>query len=513
MNESVYANPVLRGFFPDPSVVRVGEDFYMVNSSFQYWPAIPVSHSRDLVNWKIIGHGVTDPGALDLGDLADSHGIWAADISWHDGKFWIYATLRLNNPLEGQISPLRCQIVVHAEKPEGPWSKPVFIDVDNIDPSHFVDDDGKRYMLISPGINLYELAPDGLSVQGEGRQIWPGTGRRCPEGPHLLKKDGWYYVYLAEGGTGFGHCVTMARSRNLLGPYEECPHNPLLTQDDPAGAIQRTGHAKFVQTAQGDWWAVYLCGRNNNGPYTTLGRETALDPVTWDSDGWPHINQGRGPSTVQEKPGLRGQDLPLLYRDDFTAPVIGPDWLFLRRPQAEFYSLSERPGYLRLMTGSHSLECIHAENLLLQREREHSYRAVCALDFQPGKRGPRAGLVNYYGIRNHILLFVAWDGEFFVQLIENRNGQKRDLGQRRVSSASGLQLKTEVRGQYRQFFCMSPGEDWMLVGTVQDASFLSDEGVLEGKHHTGTLVGLFAWDGGSGMRVVADFDWFQHDVL
>ena len=187
----MYNNPVQRGFFPDPSVIRVGDDYYMVNSSFQYFPAIPISHSKDMIHWHIIGHAVTNPEWLDLSDIKDSHGIWAPDIEYVDGKYYIYATLRLNGDGKRENNVLRRQLVVTSDKPEGPYSKPVFLEVDDIDPSLFVDDDGSRYMIIAAGAKAVPLSADGLSVTGPARTVWSGTGERCPEGPHIFKKNGY----------------------------------------------------------------------------------------------------------------------------------------------------------------------------------------------------------------------------------------------------------------------------------------------------------------------------------
>ena len=247
----MYNNPVQRGFFPDPSVVRVGDDYYMANSTFQYFPAIAISHSKDMIHWHVIGHAITDSEELDLRDIKDSHGIWAPDINYVDGKFIIMATLRLNGDGKRDNNVLRRQLVVTSDKPQGPYSKPAWLEVDNIDPSLFVDDDGKKYLLISPGINLLPLSDDCTKVTGESVCVWPGTGERCPEGPHIFKKGEYYYAMLAEGGTGYGHGINVARSKNLYGPYEESPYNPVLRQFNPDAPIQRTGHGNIIETQDG----------------------------------------------------------------------------------------------------------------------------------------------------------------------------------------------------------------------------------------------------------------------
>lgn len=507
--QPTYSNPVHRGFFPDPSVVRVGEDYYLANSTFQYWPAVVISHSRDLVHWRVIGHAVTRSEDLDLSDLADSHGIWAPDLSYHEGVFSLYATLRLNNPpgdLEARTVPLRRQFLVTATDPAGPWSRPTFLEVDNIDPSLFRDVDGTPYLVIAPGVTLVRLSPDGTRVVAEPVQVWPGTGERAPEGPHLLHKDGWYYALLAEGGTGHGHGITVARSKTLLGPYEPCPRNPVLRQTDPAGAIQRSGHGKFVQTPAGDWWVLYLCGRDNGGPFTTLGRETALDPVAW-VDGWPVVNRGRGPSATQTAPALALHPWPRRSRDEFEGPGLGLDWQFVRNDDPSGWSLTQRPGYLRLYPGDHDLDTIRARNTLVRRETEHHYTATTRLEFDPDP-GQEAGLTCYYGVRNYLklgLVRAAQGDGLWVRLTENRNGAVSVRGQL-PWRGTGIELRVVVHGQTREFSARGDGP-WTTVGIATDCTFLSDEGVIEGKHHTGTMVGLYAYGLGRG---VADFDWFDY---
>ena len=214
MNEPrTYHNPVQRGFFPDPSVIRVGDDYYMVNSSFQYFPAIPISHSRDMVHWHIIGHAITNPEWLDISDIRDSHGIWAPDIEYVDGKYYVYVTLRLNADGKRDNNVMRRQLVMVSDKPEGPYSKPVCLEVDDIDPSLFVDDDGSRYMIIAKAAQAVPLTADGLAVAGPAKTAWEGTGERCSEGPHIMKKDGYYYAIVAEGGTGYGHGINVEEVR------------------------------------------------------------------------------------------------------------------------------------------------------------------------------------------------------------------------------------------------------------------------------------------------------------
>lgn len=505
-----YRNPVHRGFYPDPSIIRVGEDYYMVNSTFQYFPAIVISHSRDLIHWETIGHAITSNDYLDISDIYDSHGIWAPDISYHNGVFYIFAPLRLNG-LDPGKTVMRRQLVMKAERPEGPYSKPICLEVDDIDPSHFVDDDGSHYLIIAPGITIVKLSDDCSRVLSEPVTVWAGTGERAPEGPHILKKDGYYYAVLAEGGTGYGHRISVARAKNLYGPYEACPYNPVLMQRDPHAKIQRAGHGKLVQTQKGDWWIVYLCGRPNQGNYTTIGRETALDPVRWTDDGWFVINEGRGPSEFQYAPDLPEHPVPVRNFDDFDSPVLGADWQFVRNPDNSAWSLTERPGYFRIWTGDGDLNLRKAKNTLVRREKDHCYTATVKLEFNPNRNGEQAGLTCYYSTNSYIKFGMVYEDGLRLRLVENRGGVVSVVAETGMISESVVYLRVETRNQTRVFSYSSDGEQWITVGQINDCTFLSDEGVPnERKRHTGTMVGIYANNGGCGSRIPADFDWFRY---
>jgi xylan 1,4-beta-xylosidase len=505
-----YQNPVLTGFFPDPSIIRVGGEYYMANSTFEYFPAIVISHSRDLIHWEIIGHGINRHDYIDLTGIDDSHGFWAPDISYYQGTYYIFATLRLNGGPESPAKFFRRQVVLKSDRPEGPYSRPAFIDIDGIDPSHFVDDDGAHYMVLSSGAKIIRLNDACTEAVAAPVTLWEGTGARCPEGPHLLRKDGYYYLILAEGGTGYGHRISVARSRTLTGPYEPCPYNPVMTQTDPCAKIQRAGHGKLVQTQHGDWWMVYLCGRPNEGNFCTLGRETALDPVRWTDDGWFLVNEGKGPSESQVAPNLPEQIDHETYFDDFNSEKLGLHWQFPRNPDNGAWSLTERPGYFRIWTGNADLGSKEARNVLLRREKHHHYRASLKLEFAPAGPGEQAGLVCYFGIHCFVKLFLTYEDGFKVKLIENRNDQVACLGEITGIGRTAVYLKVAVTRQRREFYYSPDNQIWKLVGTVPDATFLSDEGVQIGKHHTGTMVGLYANNGGTGVRSAADFDWFDY---
>ncbi|MCR5605735.1 MAG: glycoside hydrolase family 43 protein [Treponema sp.] len=506
----IYNNPVRRGFYPDPSVIRVGDDYYMVNSSFQYFPAIPISHSKDMVHWETIGHAVVDSKYLDLSDIPDSHGIWAPDIEYINGKFYIIATLRLAGDGKRDNNVLRRQLIVSSDKAEGPYSAPSWLEVDDIDPSLFVDIDGTPYMVIAAGAKIIELSKDLTKVVGKLEVAWAGTGERCSEGPHIFYKDGYYYAMVAEGGTGYGHGINVARSRNLRGPYENSPYNPVMRQFDASSPIQRSGHGKLVQSQDGKWWCYYLCGRPNEGKFTTCGRETAFDPVEWTSDGWFKINNGKGPSLENIAPNLAFVEYPENDEDNFDDDELCKDWEFVRNPDYGTLSLKERKGFLRIWTRDGSLAERRAKNTLLKREREHKFEAETAVDFYPSKDGEQAGLTCYYSTTTYIRFSVCYEAGRKLYLVYNKNEGEKIVSIIEDIPDKTVFLKVSVNGQKRSFFYSFDGKDWKKAGEIDNCSFLSDEGVpSERKRHTGTLTGIYANNGGCGSRIPADFDYFN----
>ncbi|MBR1478866.1 MAG: glycoside hydrolase family 43 protein [Lachnospiraceae bacterium] len=515
MSERTYKNPVQRGFFPDPSVIRVGDDYYMVNSSFQYFPAIPISHSKDMVHWHIIGHAINNPDWLDIGDIRDSHGIWAPDIEYIDGKFYIIATLRLNADGKRNNNVMRRQLLMYSEKPEGPYCKPFCIEVDDIDPSMFVDDDGKHYMSIAKAVNLYPMSDDFTKVTGEPTRIWEGTGERCSEGPHIQKINGYYYAIVAEGGTGYGHGINVARSKTLYGEYEESPYNPVMRQLDPDAPLQRSGHGKLVQDQNGKWWCYYLCGRPNGGKYTTIGRESALDPVEFTEDGWFRINGGKGPSTENIAPDLPevSYEAERNLFDDFDSDTLNLEWEFVRLPARGSYSLnSERKSHFRIWTMDGQLNEIRAKNTLLRREQELTYNAECKVEYYPDRNGEQAGLTCYYSTATYARCALCYEDGRKLQLVINRNH-----GEELVAEVADIKdvpviIRVEVEKLTRTFYYSYDGKNYEKIGVLENCIYLCDEGVPDDpKRHTGTLVGIYANNGGCGARKPADFDYFRYE--
>ncbi len=511
----MYKNPIRTGFFPDPSIVRVDNDYYMVNSSFIYYPCIPISHSTDLVHWKVIGYAITNPEWAKVDELEGGRGYWAPDISYYKGKFYITATYRLND--DGTV--YRKQIVVSSTKPEGPYSKPAIIDEDGIDPSIFNDDDGKRYMLLNRGARIFELNEDATKQISKASLLYYGDNKRAPEGPHLLKKDGYYYLFEAEGGTGPGHRITVSRSKELFGLYTPCPYNPIMRQTNESAIIQRCGHGKPVQTQNGDWYMVYLCGRKIGDGYSLLGRETALDPISWTADGWPIVNNLDGPSTLQKKPNLPETIWEEEYNDDFNESYLSTEWLFPRVPEMDGIELTN--SFCRIKGSLYDLNSMKAKNILLRRQTAFRFSASTCFRLHDLLAGQNMGMTCYYD-ENTYLKFGIYKTEEkkarMVLKVEERIGDDY-ISYPDVNldmTKQFLYLKIDTAYLKRTFYYSYDGEEYEKYLHLDNVYYLCDEGIKKGKRFTGAMLGLYAYAGeekdefGHDNRYYGEFDYFNY---
>lgn len=480
--ENAYRNPVRRGFYPDPSVVRVGEDYYLVNSTFVQFPCLPISHSRDLVNWKTIGHAIETLEWSGIVGLPGGFGYWAPDISFYKGRFWVIATLRRDT------APFRLQMITSAERPEGPYDKPKFLDINGIDPSLFVDDDGRRYVVVNPGAQIAEINDEGDLIS-EPEMIYYGSVRCKTEGPHLLKKDGWYYLFQAEGGTGSGHMETVARSRNLRGPYEPCPHNPILGRKEMDAPVRRSGHGKPFTTPDGRWFMVYLCGRDVDGK-TMLGRETALDTMTWTADGWPMVNRLKGPSCLQHS--------PFDTKQSFDGAIRSVDFVSPRGDLRTFVQETENGWRI---TAGNDPNGIAQTSLLLRRQSERRFVQTVALDASAMESGV-AGLTGYYDENSFYLYGVERTAGGWQLIAEEQIGSERQKNILALHAEPQIQLRITANGSHRELAWKTDSE-WTTVHTLT-ALYLSDEGVRMGKRFTGATLGMAAV--GSGAALFANYE-------
>lgn len=396
-------DPILPGFYPDPSICRVGEDYYLVTSSFHYFPGVPIFHSRDLVNWTQIGHCLTRPEQLPLEGAKTSAGIYAPAIRWHDGVFYMITT---------NVSQQK-HFIVTACDPAGEWSDPVWIDSPvvasngsrGIDPSLFFEDDGTALFSWTTGVaggNEMLQAPIDVRtgrLLAEPQKIWKGTGGQHTEAPHLYKIDGRYYLILAEGGTSYGHMVTIARSDTPWGPWEECPHNPILTHRSLDIPVQATGHGDLVETPDGDWWMVFLGVRPDMGHPRAyhLGRETFIAPVVWEA-GWPVVGERGRISSETRCPDCEdpcAMDKP--WKDDFKESELKPEWNFIRNPQSSNYRIESDA--LMLVGSEVTLDDPLASPTWIGRRQQH-HNCRMEIDLQLDGVG-EAGLTAYMDHRHH----------------------------------------------------------------------------------------------------------------
>ena len=499
-----YHNPIRTGMFPDPSIVRVGEDYYMVNSTFIFFPCIPVSHSKDLIHWEIIGYAITNPEWAMLDELEGGRGYWAPDISYYKGRFYITATYRLNDT--GTV--YRKQIVVSSEKPEGPYCKPAIIDEDGIDPSIFNDDDGRRYMLLNRGARIFELDETATKQISKASLLYYGSQKRAPEGPHLLKKDGYYYLFEAEGGTGPGHRITVSRSKTLMGVYEPCPYNPIMRQQDENAAIQRCGHGKPVSTPDGRWYMVYLCGRKVDKGYSILGRETALDPITWTADGWPIVNNLQGPSAIQKKPiqkeiGAVVEDKSDCLWSDGSNHVLAPglnmEWMTPRSPEKN--GICKNEGRISIKSSKYTMDKVEARNILLRRQKDFCFDAQAVMQLQPMTDGQEAGLVCYYDENTWVQCALSGEeGKYYISVKEHIGDDTYVHGKKEIlwkDDFTDKEITFKVETEYLKrtfYYKVETDTNWHEVASLGNVYYLCDEGIKRGKRFTGAMVGMFAQD-------------------
>lgn len=501
--DGMYRNPIRTGMYPDPSIVRVGNDYYMVNSSFVFFPCIPISHSTDLVNWEIIGHAVTNPEYVNLDELEGGRGFWAPDISYHNGKFYIAATYRLNDT--GTV--YRKQFVMSSDRPEGPYSKPAVIDEDGIDPSIFVDDDGKKYMLLNRGARIFELNEDCTKQISEAELLFYGDNKRAPEGPHLLKKDGYYYLFEAEGGTGPGHRITVSRSKTLKGRYEPCPYNPIMRQTDEQAAIQRCGHGKPVMTQNGQWYMVYLCGRMVEGKYSILGRETALDPITWTADGWPIVNNLNGPGTLNIKPELPAMKMANYDRDEFEGGRLKCIWMHPRAPKDGQIAVCD--GKLSIRADKFDLDDTRCRSIVVRRQNDFEFACTSHLINVKITDGCDVGLTCYYDENTYLKYGVfGRNGQILLEVEERIDTEVKKSFTTVLEPCEDIYLSIDTKYLVREFSYSYDGVNFNKIGTLDNVYYLCDEGIKKGKRFTGAMVGMYAHC--QGEDLTAEFDYFEY---
>ena len=534
-------NPILPGFNPDPSIVRVGDDYYIATSTFEWFPGVQIHHSRDLVHWRLLTRPLTRASQLNLIGDPDSCGVWAPCLTYADGLFWLIYTdvKRYGRTTVGSAAGASLRdfhnYLVTSPTIDGEWSDPVYLNSSGFDPSLFHDDDGKKYLLnqlwdFRPGKNrfngivLQEYSVADRRLIGRRENIFAGTALGLTEAPHLYRRDGYYYLLTAEGGTAWGHAVTMARSRSLAGPYELPPDGPILTsRHRPDVELQRAGHADLVDTPHGETYLVFLCGRPlRNRGRCTLGRETAIQPMTWGADGWLRTTDGQGlaQTTAPAPLGLAPHPFPALpVREHFadTPAKLPLAFQWLRSPYPdELFSLTARPGHLRLY-GRESIGSPFRQSLVARRQQAHCYSAATAIEFEPEHYQQTAGLVCYYNSAKFHYLYVSHDETLGKHLrvmscVPDSPQTDSFTPPNALPPGTRLELRVEVDHERLLFAFRVEGRDpaWQWLPQVFDASILSDEATAPGApNFTGAFVGVACQDT-AGTARPADFDWFEY---
>ena len=504
-----FRNPILTGFYPDPSICQVGEDYYLINSTFSYFPGIPIFHSRDLVNWKQIGHVIDRPDQLPYEKLGVSRAIFAPAISYHNGTFYVVCTM----------IDAGGNFVMTAKDPAGPWSDPTWLHFEGIDPSIFFDDDGRAWMLNNGApigeplysghraiwiqefdpVNLRMIGPRKLLVNGgvdiSTKPVWI-------EGPHIYKKDGWYYLCCAEGGTSVNHSQVIHRSRAVDGPYEPWDRNPILTQRNLDGAVPfgvtSTGHADLVVGPDGNWWAVFLAVRPYDGRHSPMGRETFLLPVSWPEGGWPTILEpgkrvplvAKTPAGVKVQPGPVPLNGNFTWRDDFKDKTLSPLWIMLRAPSETWWQLDGGKGRLSLTPRAETLWGTSNPSFLARRVQHANFTATTAMEV-PSAAGVSAGLAVFQGERFHYFLAASRDGDSVVLSVEKLSGgEPEKIGTAKLpKSAKDVQLRVDAKGPVCGFSYSTDGKKWETLVAETDAKLLTTD-VAGG--FVGATVGMHA---------------------
>lgn len=535
-------NPILTGFNPDPCICRKGDDFYIAVSSFEWLPGIPIYHSKDLKHWELYTHVLTLNSQVELRKLPSAKGVWAPCLTYCEEEDSFYVIYGVMNSMNARYFDVD-NYLIKAKDIRGPWTEPVYLHSAGFDASILHDDDGRKYIVSleweirdgyeKPGvICVAEYDTKNKCLKEYPKRVYNGgTDRGCIEAPHLTKRGEYYYLMCAEGGTGYNHCVTMARSKSPYGPFEKDPMNPILTSSpnnsneradwdhlktryyNPESALQKSGHGSYVNLDEKTAYLVHLCAR----PFVpelrcTLGRESAIQKMIWTDDGWLRMADGTNLAKIEtEEAYLPAFDAEILSdRDDFDETVLRKDYYSPRIFPNEFTDSTSREGFIRLR-GQESLSSLNRVSLLCRKLPSVEVEASVCLDFNPEIYQHSAGLVLYYDNMNYIALRKYYSDTLkqpAVAIISLENGEKKEhLDTRTAVDCRMLRFELIVSGRESYFKWGYEGEDTKPIGPVFATDKLSDEYCKYGEF-TGTMVGIFAVDS-MFHKKEADFDYFS----
>ena len=544
-SQDTFINPIINGGYPDPSIVRVENDFYIVNSSFEYFPALPIHHSKDLVNWELIGYGIDRPsqgtGKVNLYDVQQQGGIHAPSIRYHDGLFYIVTT-NVYSPVDKSKPTEMVNFILTAKNPAGPWSDPYVIEgAPGIDPDIFFDDNGKVWFVGThdtgnPNKNgigeiwIQELDLNNWKLKGQRHSIWRGAcGGCCVEGPHIYKQYGRYYLMVAEGGTSYNHAVMIASSKNIEGPYDSNPKNPILTSRHLSNNnwVHSTGHADLVQLKDNRWYMVSLGIRNEMDSTSNMGRETHLMPVVWEEawDNWVEVEKGRWEPVIIKWPVVapntgkveRNTSIPFLekkqninysFYDDFTSSKLDLQWNFRRVPRENTYALNSKNKTLKLNLSPESFELRSQYNLMGFRQKETEFEYSSSMNFKPKKNFSEAGLSIFSQDDNYINFTVKkHNNKTLLNLSVKPRDQKLDIIKSiPLKYNENIILKIVSKdNKYIYYYSLDDGNSFDVF-TETGANLVLCKGYI------GTNLGLYASSNGYKTKEYAEFEWVKNTI-
>lgn len=533
--QEVFKNPILAGGYPDPSICKVGDTFYLVNSSFEYFPGLPIHKSTDLINWELIGHGLhresQASSTVNLVDVQSNGGIHAPTIRYNKGVYYIISTNVYYDAEKNKTDMVN--FIITANNPAGPWSDPIHIEgAPGIDPDLFFDDNGRVWYVGNQApenpsfdgegeIWLQELDLNEYNLIGERHLLWRGAcGGVWAEGPHMYKKDGKYYLIIAEGGTSFNHAVMVAMSENIEGPYISNPRNPILTSRHLSydNWVNSTGHGDIVELDDGRYYMVILGIRNEINRGSNMGRETFIAPLSWErepfewkenKDLWPVVSPISGKVEKENEVIFKNstQINSYNFRDDFNSKTLGLKWNFRRLPLENIYSLDKREGFLRIFSNQNIIKERHRAALMGFKQNQTNFEYFTSMNFNPENNKSEAGISIFQKDDNYLnFTVVKKDGNFFIKVNAYNNNKLILKDEQLIPDYKGkIKLKiSSEEGEYKLFYS-TRGFRYRLFDKLKNDILLS-------KGYTGAHIGLYITSNGEDSNDYVDFDYVDYSV-